>query len=406
MALVDKIKKVFKYDKQVGLCGGGALIAFGMYSLIIGIIHDGVGYILGDIGYILIGISFITAGYLKKKLMFVCTVVAIGLAFGLLIFEPRANIAIKKASVQQGAVEQSPKPNDAPGDTSEEDPSKAYSDLHNEPVIQKMMEVEKSNSFQEQLKKQNPQTPKEYAALLEAHGVTGLSDVDIEKLLADSYNAAAQKYQAENPGKAPEEKDEVMAKRFGEVLKEYGLVAGMNEIVTDLENVIWINARFKGDEAAFNEWWADVVTVYESNDSASADSELPQGEFFDIPSDETTLDIPFAENENVLLDRASTAFGEDSAIPDTDNRGVTPPAVEPEKVVTEVSPQPPALPTEAEFEASLKERFSQDRFDRAMDTLDRYGPEEGLRRLREDDPEVARQVERQRARQDSEESER
>ena len=48
MAFVDKIKKLFKYDKQVGLCGGGALIALGMYSLIIGIIHDGVGYTISN----------------------------------------------------------------------------------------------------------------------------------------------------------------------------------------------------------------------------------------------------------------------------------------------------------------------------------------------------------------------
>ena len=94
---------------------------------------------------------------------------------------------------------------------------------------------------------------------------------------------------------------------------------------------------------------------------------------------------PFA----VPLDRASTASGEDPATPDTDYRGVTPPAVKPEKVVTE---------------ASLKERFSSERLDRAKDTLERYGPEEGLRRLREDDPEVARQMERQRARQGSEDS--
>ena len=45
------------------------------------------------------------------------------------------------------------------------------------------------------------------------------------------------------------------------------------------------------------------------------------------------------------------------------------------------------------LEASLKEQFSSERFERAMSTLDRYGPEEGLRRLRENDPEVAKQIE-------------
>ena len=55
------------------------------------------------------------------------------------------------------------------------------------------------------------------------------------------------------------------------------------------------------------------------------------------------------------------------------------------------------LPTVEGLEASLKEQFSSERFEQAMDTLERYGPEEGLRRLRENDPEVAKQVERHRS---------
>ena len=57
---------------------------------------------------------------------------------------------------------------------------------------------------------------------------------------------------------------------------------------------------------------------------------------------------------------------------------------------------PSTLPTAAELETVLKGQFSPDRFERAMSALKRYGPEEGLRRLREDDPEVAKQVENSR----------
>ena len=57
-----------------------------------------------------------------------------------------------------------------------------------------------------------------------------------------------------------------------------------------------------------------------------------------------------------------------------------------------------------QLEASLKEQFSPERFERAMDTLDRYGTEEGLRRLRENDPEVASQIEQHRNRSRSEDS--
>ena len=61
--------------------------------------------------------------------------------------------------------------------------------------------------------------------------------------------------------------------------------------------------------------------------------------------------------------------------------------------LTDMPKAPTALPTVEGFEASLKEQFSSERFERAMSTLDRYGPEEGLRRLRENDPEVAKQIE-------------
>lgn len=61
------------------------------------------------------------------------------------------------------------------------------------------------------------------------------------------------------------------------------------------------------------------------------------------------------------------------------------------------APQTPTnLPTVEGLEVSLKEQFSSERFDRAMSTLERYGPEEGLRRLRESDPEIAKQVEKAR----------
>ncbi len=56
----------------------------------------------------------------------------------------------------------------------------------------------------------------------------------------------------------------------------------------------------------------------------------------------------------------------------------------------------PELPTAAGIETHLSERFSPDRLEKARQVLDRYGSEEGLRRLREDDPEVAAQVERTR----------
>ncbi len=52
------------------------------------------------------------------------------------------------------------------------------------------------------------------------------------------------------------------------------------------------------------------------------------------------------------------------------------------------------LPTEQRLTDTLRERFSPERLKRVSETLERYGPEEGLRKVREQDPELAEQMER------------
>ena len=54
----------------------------------------------------------------------------------------------------------------------------------------------------------------------------------------------------------------------------------------------------------------------------------------------------------------------------------------------------PEIPSEEDFQTALRQRFSPERFNTAMQTLNRYGPEEGLRRLKASDPEVAKYIER------------
>ncbi len=64
------------------------------------------------------------------------------------------------------------------------------------------------------------------------------------------------------------------------------------------------------------------------------------------------------------------------------------------ETLTPTLPEFPELPTNKSFETALREQFSPERFNRALQTLNQYGPEEGLRRLKDSDPEVAKQVER------------
>ena len=54
----------------------------------------------------------------------------------------------------------------------------------------------------------------------------------------------------------------------------------------------------------------------------------------------------------------------------------------------------PDLPSDAALETTLRERFSPERFNTAMQTLHRHGPREGLRHLKTTDPEAAAYFER------------
>lgn len=64
-------------------------------------------------------------------------------------------------------------------------------------------------------------------------------------------------------------------------------------------------------------------------------------------------------------------------------------------------PDMPELPTEERMEAALHKQFQPQRLARAIETLNRYGPEEGLRRLKESDSEIAEQIRKTRQRKDS-----
>ena len=58
----------------------------------------------------------------------------------------------------------------------------------------------------------------------------------------------------------------------------------------------------------------------------------------------------------------------------------------------------PSPPTAESIETQLREQLSAERLDKAQQFIDQYGTEEGLRRLRESDPEAAQQFERERLR--------
>ena len=180
-------------------------------------------------------------------------------------------------------------------------------------------------------------------------------------------------------------------------------------------NSRWFRAMFDEDWDGYNQveregtksnpafiWMTDVqqnaeriVAAAETAGDSTSESQTS------VPSWDlsSVMESPAASPNEMSGDRPSMVV----PLSDADERPTNPntasrAAVTPAPGLTNVPKTPTNLPTIEGLETSLKEQFSSERFERAMSTLERYGPEEGLRRLKENDPEVAKQVERHRNR--------
>lgn len=175
----------------------------------------------------------------------------------------------------------------------------------------------------------------------------------------------------------------------------------------------WVRGRFgdhfdghslierEGVESNPNLVW--VADVQRNAASIVAQAEQARGESPESQASASSWDMssvmedPAAFPDETSGDRPSmvaplTDADERPTNPNTGTRAAATPAPD----LTDMPSAQSTFPTNADLEASLKSQFSPDRFERAMDTLEQYGPEEGLRRLKENDPEVAKQIEQHR----------
>ena len=173
-------------------------------------------------------------------------------------------------------------------------------------------------------------------------------------------------------------------------------VAGMMEFRKDPANLIWMRGQFNGYNGDLN--WADNIRQNAATIVANA-----------APPQET-LEVPFTETEP-FTQPTQNGFVEENVEtqPPTDTAAKEIPAreeletlplidkeieAEPMKYLGNILELPTLeLPTEESIETTIKEHFSPQRFGTAMQTLNQYGPKEGLRRLKESDPEVAAHLE-------------
>ncbi len=144
----------------------------------------------------------------------------------------------------------------------------------------------------------------------------------------------------------------------------------------------WINSTFEEVRLAEREKYLGTentattapLSDFTSSDRLQSEVEVPPGEP-QTPANTRVLSEDILTVEDILSDDA-----------DMQQAGI--------ETLTPTVPASPELPTRKTLETALRTQFSPDRFNRAMKTLNQYGPQEGLRRLKSSDPEVAKQVER------------
>ena len=117
----------------------------------------------------------------------------------------------------------------------------------------------------------------------------------------------------------------------------------------------------------------DMSSVMESPSASDSETEMPT-------TPDTSASVPMTDTEiETAIEKSLTS--------------------QPPNILTNQRPNTPGeIPSD--LEASLKVQFSSERFERAMDTLEQYGSEEGVRRLRENDPEIAKRIEQHRNREE------
>ena len=283
------------------------------------------------------------------------------------------------------------------------------------PAVQKMLEVIDSKEFIKYLEK-GDNTYRDWYDFLESQG------------LPSSQAAFSKVFRDEFPTGAPADYEPEMRLKIAEMFLVTEPVDPIDPQGTALQRARVV-AELMTKERTGRAWFIGQFGVdwdggfqveqkgMESNPALEWLSDVQHNAASIVANAETAgIDSPATETSVPSWDMSSV--GESPSAPDSETSVPTPLDTSKYTTMTDaeieaeseksLTPQPPDIPTapspdklgeiQSNLETSLKTQFSSERFERAMDTLEQYGPEEGLRRLRENDPEVAKQIENARHR--------
>ena len=268
-------------------------------------------------------------------------------------------------------------------------------DTENDPYWKALYEAVNSPEYIEYQKKQNARIGTDldlWWSFLESKG------------LSSGRMAQEERFREHFPTGEYADYEPEMRKRLAELFLETGLSAtatndeanvrqtiGVLSQFREAEaNSVWMRGYFKGYVGDLE--WAQEIRENAASivtDAANVDA-VPQ---FTAPDTAEPTPTEIAE-ENLDDKPESLPFSEE--MPALENLKQTPQTVEEieAELLKTLFPDVSELPMETSIETDLREQFSPQRFNAALQTLSRYGAKEGLRRLKTSDPEIAKHVER------------
>lgn len=229
-------------------------------------------------------------------------------------------------------------------------------------------------------------------------GMTEYKDLDF----TNHYLKIFQKY---FPGKVPSDLDSEMKKQLREHIQNMGYEAGRTAFREVPENAIWLAARFDPtvDMGEALGRWTELVLADGFGDNTiteTIDGFSPRQATVNSPSHKDT-DDPIRLTQTQLsvdqsLDDIDPMETREKNVPEN----VLPPDIaEAESTLAEAESTFTKWLNAQDFETLLSEeieaaRFTLQQLNTALEIINRYGPEEGLRRIKESDPAVATHLER------------
>lgn len=259
-----------------------------------------------------------------------------------------------------------------------------------ETVNQKMQRVRESQTYQDFLAS-SPDSMKDFLDFYAAQGVE-LPQAAFLGIFSEMFEEAFQ-------GKSAAELEPEMRQKLSTFLWEHNIHAGTDTKDEGFEDVIiaffvedaniaWAMQYFEGDYFAIGRWATDVLQHTEPTATEGPTPSETTGA--SSPTHDQLPDTAPQSGRETMQSVTSPSFKE--------FEGTTEPEAD---IFTERETGSQAgltleaaKSTDESLETSLRESFSPTRFTRAMETLNRYGPEEGLRRLKTADPVVAAHVTR------------